>query len=400
MNFVKKTLSITALLLSVALIASINLVLASTLGAWLVAADIAFVVVAAILVSHFFNLSIPGVRQVLRRAYFRAKFKRERKKKVGALSQVYLQFLAYLILLFKSADEGFDVIKEEAAELYSDALIFIDKHKEGKSRKPTTEHFNQLFDIHTSRQKRAATVTVSTLGVFILGVISIGLLSNMIFSPATPSEAATYGWIQDDWSGGSSTSTADHTDDRTGWTKFFTKDPNVDVETPGQISLSSPMEDWVETTATEFESGTHENTTVTEVDDGEVALLKPVGASCSNHEECSTEICDDSSCSDCGDADRLQIGDYNICAYDPTCDRADCEVLPENMPTYSEYTDMVSIDCDTVQTYGGDYGDLWLDGSNGTRGYLMYGNCGSPDNNDTTSRCSTDNVVGCWYIAK
>ncbi|HMB65749.1 MAG TPA: hypothetical protein VKO42_02635, partial [Patescibacteria group bacterium] len=79
MSFFKKVSSVTALILTSALMVSVNFVLAGVLGAWLVAADIAFVLAGAIFASHIFNLSIPGVRQVLRRAYFRAKFKKDRK---------------------------------------------------------------------------------------------------------------------------------------------------------------------------------------------------------------------------------------------------------------------------------------------------------------------------------
>lgn len=178
---IKKVLGLAGLIWATSFILSVNMALFSVMGTWLVIANVTFVVAAAISMSHFSDSSIPGARRLLRRAYYRAKFKRDQKQEAGFLNQVYIQFLAYMILLFKSADEGFEVIKEEAHELYSDAFIFVDKHAMGKNKKLTREYLKQLFEVHIARQKRAVAVMVSSLGVFVVGVLTIGLVSNMIF---------------------------------------------------------------------------------------------------------------------------------------------------------------------------------------------------------------------------
>ena len=86
---------------------------------------------------------------------------------------------------------------------------------------------------------------------------------------ATASYAASYEWTQTDWGGGTSSLSAQHPDNQTGWDKFLQKDTGVDTSTPGQISVppvSSTMAD------TEFVGGVSDNTTV--VGTGQDAYLK------------------------------------------------------------------------------------------------------------------------------
>lgn len=74
--------------------------------------------------------------------------------------------------------------------------------------------------------------------VALLLLISI-VASGLFFRQTTPSLAATYYWVQTDWSGGATTTTAVHPTNQTGWTKFYEKDDNIDDGTVGQIGLST-----------------------------------------------------------------------------------------------------------------------------------------------------------------
>jgi len=50
-------------------------------------------------------------------------------------------------------------------------------------------------------------------------------------------KAATYTWQQTDWSGGADTnSTASHSSDQSGWTKYYSKDATLD-DTGGELKL-------------------------------------------------------------------------------------------------------------------------------------------------------------------
>src|SRR6056297_879488 len=115
--------------------AVLNVLIAPALGLWTAVFNIAYILAAAIFVSHYFDLSIPGVRLLLRRAYYRAKFKSGGSrgiKKAGAAKRFYMQFLVYLIWLFKETEEGFEVVKDEAEHFYSSALLVVGLGDRGK----------------------------------------------------------------------------------------------------------------------------------------------------------------------------------------------------------------------------------------------------------------------------
>jgi uncharacterized protein (TIGR02145 family) len=121
------------------------------------------------------------------------------------------------------------------------------------------------------------------------------------------SQGSNYSWIQSDWSGGADeVAVATHTTNQTGWTKFFSKDDNVDVTTtPGEIALTEPAysED-LYTTDADFNA--MEQTDNHSVDGGfyingdSIQLKKQAGASCTVDGEC-VEYCHTGVCGfDCG----------------------------------------------------------------------------------------------------
>ena len=120
----------------------------------------------------------------------------------------------------------------------------------------------------------------------------------LIFYQVFVSKGSSYNWLQGDWSGGAETgAVATHTSNQTGWTKFFSKDTNVDTTTtPGEITLSDTAisATITETLDADFNAGTKDTTYVAS---DNVYLLKPSGASCTTTAECDGGWCDADTCS-------------------------------------------------------------------------------------------------------
>ncbi len=107
-----------------------------------------------------------------------------------------------------------------------------------------------LTSFFINKYKRSKTVDIFVLTcifitVFFLVVININ--------------AATYTWVQTDWSSGTSASNASHSTDQTGWAKF-TSSTNILYSTSGEIYNVSTST--IETNDTSFGNGTNSNTTV------------------------------------------------------------------------------------------------------------------------------------------
>ena len=139
------------------------------------------------------------------------------------------------------------------------------------------------------------------IAIALLALVSLGAL--LAFNGKL--KAATFGWLQTSWSGGADTSNfPSHASNQTGWTKFFSKDANVDVtSSPGDAKLIGTSAQLVETSNTDFATGTNTNVAVTGTGSGaSVTLLKPAGATCSADAECSNGGCSSSACLSACDA--------------------------------------------------------------------------------------------------
>ena len=87
-------------------------------------------------------------------------------------------------------------------------------------------------------------------------ILSMAVLAVIFFSANYFAKGATYGWLQGTWSGGADTgAVATHTDNQSNWTKFFSKDTNVDTSND-QLTLSSGSSSVVQTTTAQFDAGT------------------------------------------------------------------------------------------------------------------------------------------------
>ena len=233
--------------------AILNVLIAPALGLWVAVFNVAYILAATIFVSHYFNLSIPGVRLLLRRAYYRTKFRAggtRGMKKAGPVRRFYVQFLVYLIWLFKETEEGFETVKDEAEHLYSSALLLAGRGS--GSKKPGKK---ELLHIHKRHQNRATALSLTALFVLVVGTVITGLISSFVFPAVFQSQAATYTWEQVDWSGGTSTNVATHPGDSTGWTEYSSADSNIQIDGSGNITLESTSQEIVDTTTADFEGG-------------------------------------------------------------------------------------------------------------------------------------------------
>ncbi|MEI7750280.1 MAG: FISUMP domain-containing protein [Candidatus Moraniibacteriota bacterium] len=125
----------------------------------------------------------------------------------------------------------------------------------------------------------------------VIAVLVVAIVLGFQFFDILKLKAASFGWVQNNWSGGASTDVATHTDNQTGWTKFFSKDANVDTS-GGQVKLTGTSAVVVDTTDTDFNAGTKTNVATLGTGTGaSVTLLKQDGATCSANTECASGGC-------------------------------------------------------------------------------------------------------------
>jgi len=81
--------------------------------------------------------------------------------------------------------------------------------------------------------------------------------TTIFFSLNYMAKGASYGWLQASWIGGADTgAVATHTDNQSNWTKYYSKDDNVDVTTtPGEMTLSSGSSEVEDTDTADFDAG-------------------------------------------------------------------------------------------------------------------------------------------------
>ncbi len=95
--------------------------------------------------------------------------------------------------------------------------------------------------------------------VAVLAIVSFSFLTYNFIA-----KGATYGWLQETWSGGADESAvANHTDNRTLWTKFFSKDSNTEITGEGKITMTTGTQDVSEASSAEFAQGSFSNTNIT-----------------------------------------------------------------------------------------------------------------------------------------
>ena len=136
-------------------------------------------------------------------------------------------------------------------------------------------------------RRRLKIFTFSGAGVVSIAIITV-LASQVMF--LKHSLAASYSFVQSDWSGGASTTNfPNHTSNQTGWTQYYSADPNVSATASG-VTLSGSQTAWTQTSDTDFKTAgnTQTQTYVSGTGTGaSISLLKPLGTACTADSQCS-----------------------------------------------------------------------------------------------------------------
>ena len=210
----------------------------------------------------------------------------------------------------------------------------------------------------------------------------------LIFYQVFISKGASYNWIQSDWVGGANTeAVATHTSNQTGWTKFFSKDTNVDTTTtPGEITLTNSITEDENTLDADFAAA--EQTTALNasgdfyINGDSIQLKKQDGISCTVAEECIGGGCSANLCYEpwfCGDTVQdIQANTYTTVQIGTQC------WLGENMRT-TQYPDGSAITKGSATHRDA----IWATD-------LGYYSC-PPDAANTAEDCSAATTLGMLY---
>ena len=230
------------------------------------------IIALLIYISSSYDLTIPILGVILKRYYFKVKFKMEivksRAEMLGQIKdvlyllkysyyQIILAILHYLILLFKSSAESFTVLKEDLYNIYSHSVYIRHRADQlSKGEKLTVKTIEQklsqgekidpqiiqklddlFYKLHNQKQKRATVFSLASLSILIAGSVIVGLLTSFIFPHIFFSRASTNSYVQSDWSGGADTAaTSTHPTNQAGWTKYYSQTGGVNTS-GGELKL-------------------------------------------------------------------------------------------------------------------------------------------------------------------
>ncbi|MFA7314430.1 MAG: fibrobacter succinogenes major paralogous domain-containing protein, partial [Candidatus Magasanikbacteria bacterium] len=113
--------------------------------------------------------------------------------------------------------------------------------------------------------------------------------------------------------GASTTLSASHSSDQTGWSSFFsTSSASVNTSVAGEVSLSPSLNSSIQTSASDF--STWATSSVLASSTGRIVLLKPDGATCTQANQCRSGACNGTTCytPPCG---SLTTVDYSSVTY-------------------------------------------------------------------------------------
>ena len=130
------------------------------------------------------------------------------------LNGVLLELTKYYILIFKDAGESFNLLVNQQ-NLKVCAYSYCNY-----------KYFQKRVRIFSL----AGALTIITVAVF------TSLITNLIFGPKLPGQAATYNFQQTDWNTASTTNTATHPTDRSNWDYYDSKDDSVTASSTLQLS--------------------------------------------------------------------------------------------------------------------------------------------------------------------
>ena len=238
---------------------------------------------------------LPRFTSFLKRQYYRVKFqltKLENEKAVklknkGDPAACYfirleilffyfcLKLLYFLIIILSSAKESFDHLREDLQEKHGNIIIvdteddnifnfteIQNKIKKGRavSLKILEEYYQKLYEIHQQAVKKIKRSSIATSALLVIAVILTNLITTIFFPNVNRSQAATYYFTQNSWSGGASDSPAYHDSNQSGWANYASKD--FLVSATSSIALSATATTTTQTSDSDFNGGTMSSTTI------------------------------------------------------------------------------------------------------------------------------------------
>jgi len=106
-------------------------------------------------------------------------------------------------------------------------------------------------DRRDKRKKKLAAITVLTITAVVLNTLLNGLFT---------ARAATYTWVQEDWSGGQTANYPNHDSNRTGWDEYSAKDSTTSAGST--VVTTTESASTTDTSSTDFGNGTTSSTEV------------------------------------------------------------------------------------------------------------------------------------------
>ena len=202
-----------------------------------------------------------------------------------------------------------------SAKQSSDSVRVLDRHVADSSRNRKMRH----FDRRVPEDQRNLSETSTWLSKILSqkriiggGIATLILVAGVSMYFSEEIKGATYGWTQSSWIGGQTSNIATHTNNQENWTEFASKDANIDTtSTPGEVKIVGVNNSWIQTSDADFNAGTNDGTVVS---GGAVSSLRPPGASCTSHTQCTSYSCtgnlcgSDNGCGVAQDADGNRYG--------------------------------------------------------------------------------------------
>ncbi len=223
------------------------------------------------------------------------------RKKTAVKTAVETRLIASLLLFYKTLKtiiRFFALLFNDSSEnflMFASEMGYKAKSRDAINRVSTepaiTFVCNNSFCQYKKFQKRVRFYSKTAFaGILICTIITSSVLYFMM--PGKDFiKAATYSWNQSDWiTGADIAAIATHTLNQTGWSKFYSKDANVNVGTAGEVKLTSTTSTIVDTDDADFNAGTQSTGLAAGgdfyVNSGNLYLKKAVGASCAVDDEC------------------------------------------------------------------------------------------------------------------
>lgn len=167
--------------------------------------------------------------------------------KDSLLSRIAQRFWNFWFLLFVNSDSGLKKLIDDDRPLG----IKFPARKTKKQQAVLELYLQEYSLIHQKNRQKAFYHTFIGSVIIVAVSVSVGLFVSLIMPFISSTSAATYSFIQTDWSGGASTTaTSTHSNDRTGWNKFYSKDSNIDAG--AELTLTTTSTSITHTLSSDF----------------------------------------------------------------------------------------------------------------------------------------------------